>query len=262
MGRGKANGNKSIESSSRKCDDCSLPWDYKCKANVHFHCSKHYFERLRLGTLPHGGPAYWVSRSGAVKLEAVSDFRQEATDSKVKMPSSIPVPIRSAVLKSTSQKHMQARLRKVGLSVDAGMDKTRVQKAHEIIPKLREAIASGIEEKVSSLSRELLEVMPEQPAVKKVESEEEVLKQIEILELLDDIQSNQEVADYDVLLEHCQVEALDPESGEAQLMHQYMRPNMSGNQQVIGAEIFKVARKEEKNNPRSKNQVGMVQVVI
>ena len=238
------------------CDDCSVSWDYKCKANVHFHCSKHYFERLQLGTLPHGGPAYWESRAGSVKLDPVADFRKEATDSKVKMSSSIPAPIRSAVLKSTSQEQLQDRLRKAGVSVAAGVDKSNVQKAQDIIPKLRDAIANGSEERVDSLSKELLQVMPKQSKVKKVASEEELLKQIEILELLDDILTNQELQDYDTLLEHCKVDAVDPESGEAQLIHQYMRQNMSDNRQVMGAEIFRVARKEEQNNPRSNNQVG------
>ena len=238
------------------CDDCSESWDYKCKANVHFHCSKHYFERLQLGTLPHGGPAYWESRAGAVKLDPVADFRKEATDSKVKMSSSIPASIWSAVLKSTSQQQLQDRLRKAGVSVAAGVDKSNVQKAQDIIPKLRDAIANGSEESVDSLSKELLQVMPKQSKVKKVASEEELLKQIEILELLDDILTNQELQDYDALLEHCKVDAVDPESGEAQLIHQYMRQNMSDNQQVMGAEVFRVARKEEQNNPRSNNQVG------
>ena len=238
----------------KHCDDCPAEWEYKCKANVHFHCSKHYFERLKLGTLPHGGPAFWESRVGAVKLEPVPDFTQEARDSKVKMSSSIPPQIRSAVLKSTSQEQLQDRLRKAGVSVEAGVDKSKVQKAHDIIPKLREAIVSGSDESVNNLSKELLDVMP-QKTVKKVASEEELLKQIEILEMLDDIVTNQELEDYNALLEYCTVEAVDQESGEAQLIHQYMRQNMSGNEQVIGAEVFRVARKDEQNNPRSKNQV-------
>lgn len=160
------------------------------------------------------------------------------------------------MLKSTSQQQLQDRLRKAGVSVAAGVDKSNVQKAQDIIPKLRDAIANGSEESVDSLSKELLQVMPKQSKVKKVASEEELLKQIEILELLDDILTNQELQDYDALLEHCKVDAVDPESGEAQLIHQYMRQNMSDNQQVMGAEVFRVARKEEQNNPRSNNQVG------
>ncbi|CAJ1335182.1 unnamed protein product [Effrenium voratum] len=237
----------------RGCDDCAAPWDYKCNANVHFHCAMHYFDRLQLGTLPHGGPHYWQSRRGEMKLQPVPEFQQEASDSKVRMSADIPAPIRSAVLKSTSKQHIQDRLSQVGLSDT--VDKARIDRAHDIIPKLRAAIASHNQESVNNLSNELMEAMPKQASVKKVKTEEELLQQIQILEMLDDILASQELDDYDALLQHCDVDSVDMDSAEAQLIHQYMRQNMRAGSEVFGAEVFRVARKDEQDNPRSNNQV-------
>lgn len=249
-------GNSNRVSAGRTCDDCQQAWEYKCKANVHFHCSQHYFERLQLGTLPHRDPSHWESRSGAgvTRLEPVVDFQESVTDSKTRIASSVPAPVRSIVLKSTSKSHMESKLSKVGISCSSGISREKVTKAHTITHDLRKAIIEKRTDAIDALSSQLMELIPQK--VQKVETEEQLLKQIEILELLDDIVECQDLDDYEVLLKHCSVDSVAIDSPEAQIVHSYLRQNMSHNMRVVGAEIFRIARHEEKNNAQtSRNRV-------
>jgi len=176
-------------------------------------------------------------------------------DSHVRIRSSLPPQTRKLVAKATSKGKIGQEMSRYGLTISPDkVNRAVVDKASEVVQQLRQAIRQEQPEVVQKLSAELRQLIPQGDSEKSssddldiVFSEEDLTKQVEILDLLDSIADSNELKSHDALSKYCDISFLEPDSEEGRLVRSMFVQNLGTGVDISAMETFRVSRHEEED---------------
>lgn len=230
------------------CNNCAKPWAFSCKYKSPHYCMRHYQQAQQTTSDKLDDKDVLASWSGC----APSGFDGEAVaDTHVMLRSTLPVQTQRLVASSTSQAKFKQELssHKVKIMPDK-VNRSIVEKGQNLVVKIREAMQKNEREDVESLSKELSQLIP-QDDFQPITSEEDLLKQVEILIVLDSIIDTNELKSHDALSKYCDIGYLDPETEEGKLVRGMLMQNLGGDVDITNMDAFRVSRHEEEEREQT-----------
>lgn len=232
------------------CNNCAKPWAFQCKFKSPHYCVQHYQKVQRAGCEKDGEEKDLLFTWSEV---APQGFQNEVlpSDTHVSLRKTLPVQTQRLVASATSQAKFQQELseHKVTIAPDK-VDRNMVDRAQKLVHQMREAIRKDQKEHVANLSGELQKLIP-QDSFTEISTEEDLLKQIEILQLLDSLIDCNELKTHDALAKYCSITFLEPDTEEGRLVRGMLMQNLGGDVDITHMDAFRVARHEEEERERS-----------
>jgi hypothetical protein len=223
------------------CSNCAKPWAFKCKYQTPHYCMQHFRQSQLASAVSQDALSGWPECApGGFEGESISDTH-------VKLRSTLPPQTQRLVASSTSQSAFQKKLAQLNVNMATDkVDRSTVDRASQLLAEIKDALNKDETQKVDALSNQLGELIP-QEHFGNIATEEDLLKQVEILELLDSLIESNELKSHDALSKYCDIGYLDADTEEGRLVRGMLMQNLGNDVDVTHMDAFRVSRHEEED---------------